>query len=253
VAKQSKAVNAFAREAMKAEVEKTERGRRKYGVFNQMVVDTIKDTESKAEVQQRYNEYIMAVDTFNKIRDDLTRSKFDFQNIIDNALFGGGLVSKSKLWEIYKVDDSGNVYYRDSEANFLTKFAEWFKQDIANVSATQSSKLPNWDWLDRDIQALKGGDTENGTEGTANVPNAESTEDTGEQGDAFPQDLEGNEKAYLTAYRALQTMDEMYSFYRSQLNNTERPAFYKLLRKGEQKNLYDRMDDDEQSEISHLR
>jgi hypothetical protein len=170
---------------MKDDVAKQERGKRKYGVFNNALIETIKNPESKQEVSERYDAYIDAVEQFNKIRDQLTLAKFNLQNILDTPLSSAGLVSSIKRWEIYKVDTTGNVYYRDSDTDYKVKFLEWFKHDINKTEELLNLSAPNWDFLDKDIPQLVDFPTEDGTddgtEGTVEGTTGDTGEDTAEE------------------------------------------------------------------------
>jgi hypothetical protein len=245
MAKLTKAMGVFAKEAMKAEIEKVERPKKKYGVFNNALIETIKNPESKQEVSERYDAYIDAVEQFNKIRDQLTLAKFNLQNILDTPLSSAGLVSSIKHWEIYKVDTTGNVYYRDSDTDYKVKFLEWFKHDINKTEELLNLNAPNWDFLDKDIPQLVDFPTDDGTEGTVEGTSTENEKDTS--------GLADNLQPHLQAYRALNSSGERLEYVMTDnLSDTERSSLFNLLEKKEQKELYRLLQPEDQDLVKHL-
>jgi hypothetical protein len=233
------------------EVYKEETGEKppetKGGIWTKDDILAIENQDIKADILARFDAYVLAAKQSDDARKKSEDTKFKLQNALNAPFVKLGLITKSKEWSILGLDETKNsVVYRDALGKDY-KLRHEIRQKrregrhAINVKFRDADWNEAWDFADKDLEE---------TERDAPADGPPQQNDVAIAVEKLPAEFAGNEKAYVAHYRKLPDMNAKFNFFldgddAGSLSDEEQVEFFKSLRKGEQKNLFDLLVDDD--------
>lgn len=238
------------------------------------------DIERGSKYHERYKLYLRALTSYIHAKRQLQKDRHYLLAELDSLLLKKDKISRSTYWTFKLINQKvkplgeivgGDLYITDADVSYETKVRRFLTElEAANLgvdfivpedeenggepTSDSTSAVPPLSSLLQQAEVPQEPQTpepQRSAEDTAeglSEDTATSEEDTS---DSLPRKLIQDPTAYVKAYRKFRSIDKKVDFYRNQLTVPERSIFFTLLKPTERQALYDKLDEDEQQEVSY--